>query len=87
MIKDKEAFETLIKEGWEHEFSGWDFSFVSGRMVEAPLSWDFKKIVLERILKAKALLDQDTGGGEFLAAATPLGYVRDGRASAQRAGR
>jgi SAM-dependent methyltransferase len=72
MINDKEAFEKLVREAWAREFNGWDFSFVSGRMVEAPLSWDYHKIVLERISKAKSLLDQDTGGGEFLASLQPL---------------
>jgi SAM-dependent methyltransferase len=72
MIKDKEGFEKLIREAWNHEFTGWDFSFVSGRMVESPLSWDYRKSVAKRMQKATSLLDQDTGGGEFLASLQPL---------------
>jgi SAM-dependent methyltransferase len=71
-IKNKEVFEKLVDEAWKHEFLGWDFSFVSGRIVEAPLTWDYRKIALERIPNAKSLLDQDTGGGEFLSSLRPL---------------
>jgi SAM-dependent methyltransferase len=72
MAFDKDAFEKQMQEAWQHEFAGWDFQYISGRIVEAPLSWDYKKLALERIRNAKSLLDLDTGGGEFLAALQPL---------------
>jgi SAM-dependent methyltransferase len=72
MAEDKELFDQMLQEAWRHEFIGWDFSFVSGRMVESPPSWDYRRIVLERIRDAKSLLDMDTGGGEFLASLQPF---------------
>ncbi len=72
MPVDKDEFERLMNEGWQHEFAGWDFQFLSGRFVETPPSWDYRQIVLDRIRNAKALLDLDTGGGEFLAGLQPL---------------
>jgi SAM-dependent methyltransferase len=72
MIKNKEVFERLMQEAWQHEFAGWDFSFLAGRMVETPTSWDYKQIVLDRIRSAQSLLDLDTGGGEFLASLKPF---------------
>jgi hypothetical protein len=72
MIEDKETFEKLIHEGWQQEFTGWDFSFLSGRMVETPASWDYRQIVLDRIRSVQSLLDLDTGGGEFLESLQPF---------------
>jgi SAM-dependent methyltransferase len=72
MIEKKEEFERLVDEAWKHEFSGWDFDFIRGRMVEEQPSWDYRQIVLEKIRDAQALLDLDTGGGEFLASLQPL---------------
>jgi SAM-dependent methyltransferase len=72
MAIDKEEFERLMNEAWQHEFAGWDFNFISGRFVENPPSWDYRAIVMERIKSAHALLDLDTGGGEFLSSLQPL---------------
>jgi SAM-dependent methyltransferase len=69
---EKSEFERLINEAWQHEFTGWDFNFVKGRMVETPPAWDYRQIVLEHIRSAKSLLDLDTGGGEFLEGLQPL---------------
>ncbi len=72
MAINKEEFERLLNEAWQHEFAGWDFEFLSGRFVEMSPSWDYRAIVLDRIKSAKSLLDLDTGGGEFLAGLQPL---------------
>jgi SAM-dependent methyltransferase len=72
MVIDKEAFERLMNEAWGHEFAGWDFNFISARFVEKPPSWDYRAVVMDRINGAQALLDLDTGGGEFLASLQPL---------------
>jgi SAM-dependent methyltransferase len=72
MTINKDKFERLMNEAWQHEFAGWDFNFVTGRFVETPPSWDYRQIVLDHIRNAKALLDLDTGGGEFLAGLQPL---------------
>jgi SAM-dependent methyltransferase len=69
---DKAEFERLINEAWHHEFAGWDFNFVQGRMVETAPSWDYRLLVAEKIKNAKSLLDLDTGGGEFLAGLQPF---------------
>jgi SAM-dependent methyltransferase len=72
MIADKENFERLMQEAWKQEFNGWDFSFLAGRMLESPPSWDYRGIVMGRIRGAQSLLDLDTGGGEFLSSLQPL---------------
>ncbi|MBN2084936.1 MAG: class I SAM-dependent methyltransferase [Anaerolineales bacterium] len=72
MAINKEEFERLMNEAWQHEFTGWDFDFIRGRMLETEPSWDYRKIAADRIRDAKSLLDMDTGGGEFLASLAPL---------------
>jgi SAM-dependent methyltransferase len=72
MILKKDVFEKLVDEAWKHEFAGWDFTFISGRMVETKPSWGYRTIVQERIRGASSLLDLDTGGGEFLFSLQPL---------------
>ena len=65
-MNHQDNFDQLVNEAWQHEFSGWDFGYLAGRMIESPLSCDYRQIVLEKIKTAHSLLDQDTGGGEFL---------------------
>ncbi|MBN1440239.1 MAG: class I SAM-dependent methyltransferase [Anaerolineales bacterium] len=72
MTFDKDVFEKIMQDAWRQDFNGWDFSFVSDRMLETPPSWDYRKIVLERIRGVHSLLDLDTGGGEFLASLQPF---------------
>ena len=59
-----------LKKIWKREedrvFAGWDFSCLSGRMVEETLPWDYKEMVLKHLNKDDKLLDMGTGGGEFL---------------------
>lgn len=46
---------------------GWDFSHIEGRYEEEQdLPWDYAAIVKSHLRGDKALLDYDTGGGEFL---------------------
>ena len=47
-------------------FSGWDFKRLESRWAEAPLSWDYKEIVMQYLRPEQQLLDLGTGGGEFL---------------------
>jgi SAM-dependent methyltransferase len=72
MIKNKDIFDKLINEAWNHEFSGWDFVYISGRMLQNETSWNYHQLVLEKIKTANSLLDLDTGGGEFLFSLQPL---------------
>jgi SAM-dependent methyltransferase len=72
VILDQPLFDQLVDEAWHHEFSGWDFAYVSRRLIESQPSWDYRQLILEKIHQAKALLDMDTGGGEFLSSLRPL---------------
>jgi SAM-dependent methyltransferase len=72
VIKNKAVFDKLIHEAWDHNFSGWDFVYLSKRMVQAEPSWNYRQLVLEKFKAADSLLDQDTGGGEFLSSLLPL---------------
>ena len=71
-IKNKDTFDELIREAWDHEFSGWDFVYLSKRMLQDEPSWNYRQLVLEKIKTARSLLDVDTGGGEFLLSLQPL---------------
>ena len=59
----------------KQDFSGWDFSFLTNRMVSQPVSWDYRQRVLDRLNTATALLDMGAGGGEFLASLAPLPHT------------
>ena len=72
MILNKPLFDKLVEEAWNQDFSGWDFGYISKRMIESDLSWDYRQRVLDKIKGVTSLLDQDTGGGEFLSGLQPL---------------
>jgi SAM-dependent methyltransferase len=72
VIRNKALFDKLIRESWDQEFSGWDFVYLSRRMLQAEPSWNYRERVLEKIPAAGSLLDLDTGGGEFLSSLQPL---------------
>lgn len=65
-------FETLVEEAWEAPFSGWDFSWLEGRQVTPPLSWDYPTLARERLRGIQSVLDMDTGGGELFASLAPF---------------
>jgi len=73
LILQEELFNSLLAEA-NHPFSGWDFSHITmtGRMVDAPLTWSYASIVLNHLKSAQSLLDMDTGGGEYLSSLQPL---------------
>jgi len=66
------AFEAIIAEAERQPFEGWDFAWLEGRMVEAPIPLDYAGAVRRRLVGAEALLDLGTGGGEVLSAFAPL---------------
>jgi SAM-dependent methyltransferase len=66
------SFEDLVTEAREHPFSGWDFSYISKRMREDSLPWDYRARVRAAFASVQTLLDIGTGGGEFLASLQPL---------------
>jgi SAM-dependent methyltransferase len=70
-MKDNELFDFLVSE-YNHPFSGWDFSYIKSRFVDAPLTWSYSSKILPFIRKSESLLDMGTGGGELLATLAPL---------------
>jgi SAM-dependent methyltransferase len=68
----KKDFEKLVKEAENQPFSGWDFSYLAGRYVEAKPSWDYLAIVREKMNGVKSMLDIGTGGGERLSSLQPF---------------
>jgi SAM-dependent methyltransferase len=62
----KQDFENYLRQNIETPFSGWDFSYLQGKMLESPLPWDYRQLVESYLASAGSLLDMGTGGGEFL---------------------
>lgn len=63
---DLEELKKYLKEEYEREFSGWDFSYLKNKMLESPLTWNYESIIKNYIINSKTMLDLGTGGGEFL---------------------
>lgn len=61
------TFEELLAEGESVPVEGWDFSWFEGRATEERPSWEYARMIGERMAEAKAALDIQTGGGEVLA--------------------
>ncbi|MDH6709539.1 SAM-dependent methyltransferase [Kitasatospora sp. MAA19] len=61
------TFEELVEEGEAVPTEGWDFSWFAGRASEQRPSWGYARLLAERMAKAAAGLDIQTGGGEVLA--------------------
>jgi len=70
----EQAFETYLEEAIGTPFSGWDFTQITaaGRMLEAPLRWNYYNVVLPWLRSAETMLDMGTGGGEVFARFAPL---------------
>ena len=64
------TFEDLIAEGESVPVEGWDFSWFDGRATEERPPWGYARLMSERMAKAEAALDVQTGGGEVLAQIT-----------------
>jgi SAM-dependent methyltransferase len=76
----KNLHEYLTKEYAAH-FSGWDFSYLSGRVEQDEPPWNYKAIVENNFQGKTRLLDMDTGGGEFLCSLSnlpPEAYATEG---------
>lgn len=78
MKKDEDGYneqQAQLRAYWEAEeaqdFQGWDFSRLSGRMLEQELPWNYREAVLEHMNDGTTLLDMGTGGGEFLLSLSP----------------
>lgn len=64
-----------LRERWlaeeQRPFSGWDFSYLDGRMIEETLPWDYLALAATQMAQATAMLDMDTGGGERILSLRP----------------
>ncbi|MDK1343368.1 methyltransferase domain-containing protein [Streptomyces sp. 378] len=60
------TFEELLAEGASVPTEGWDFSWFEGRATEARPSWGYAVSMAQRLGRARAVLDVQTGGGEVL---------------------
>ena len=65
-----DTFHSLIEAGASADVSGWDFSWLDGRATEERPSWGYARQLHDRLERASAWLDIQTGGGEVLAEAT-----------------
>jgi SAM-dependent methyltransferase len=61
------TFDELVAEGESEPVEGWDFSWFEGRASEERPSWGYSRLLAERMARATAALDIQTGGGEVLA--------------------
>ncbi|MFD8971284.1 MULTISPECIES: class I SAM-dependent methyltransferase [Streptomyces] len=66
------TFEELIDEAAAAPVEGWDFSWLAGRAHEQRPSWGYQRVMGERMARARAALDIQTGGGEVLAGVPKL---------------
>ncbi|MFD8642644.1 methyltransferase domain-containing protein [Streptomyces zaomyceticus] len=66
------TYEELITEADAAPVEGWDFSWLEGRATEQRPSWGYQRMMGERMARASAALDIQTGGGEVLAGVPKL---------------
>ena len=60
-------FDELVAEGAAAPVEGWDFGWFEGRATEERPPWGYARRMGERMARAEAALDIETGGGEVLA--------------------
>ncbi|WP_327244591.1 class I SAM-dependent methyltransferase [Streptomyces sp. NBC_01320] len=70
--KERARFDALVAEADAVSVDGWDFSWLDGRATEQRPSWGYARAMGERLGRARAALDIQTGGGEVLASAPKL---------------
>jgi SAM-dependent methyltransferase len=63
---NSEEYYDLWKQEGEKPFSGWDFSYLDGRMLEEPLPWSYTSRAIELMRYYSSMIDMGTGGGELL---------------------
>ena len=71
MKKEKE-----LRKKWENEekekFSGWDFSYLKGRLIREHPPWEYNKMAKELMKNSNSVLDMGTGGGELFSTFAPF---------------
>jgi len=63
---EEDEFRRLVADATTQKFSGWDFAWLQGRLVEEAPPWDYSKEVAKELPGVDSLLDLGTGGGELL---------------------
>ncbi|MFC5287208.1 methyltransferase domain-containing protein [Actinokineospora guangxiensis] len=63
------TFEQLVAEGESVPTDGWDFSWFAGRATEQRPGWGYAALLADRMSRASAAADLQTGGGEVVATA------------------
>ena len=63
------TFDALLAEGDSVPTDGWDFSWFEGRATEERPGWGYATLLADRMSKATAAADLQTGGGEVVATA------------------
>jgi SAM-dependent methyltransferase len=66
-VAQARTFAELLNEGSSVPVEGWDFSWFEGRATEQRPSWGYSRLLIERVGRADAVLDVQTGGGEVFA--------------------
>jgi SAM-dependent methyltransferase len=69
-VGDDPEFARLVAEAEAVPVEGWDFSWFDGRATEERPSWGYARLMANRMTRARAALDIQTGGGEVLAGIT-----------------
>jgi SAM-dependent methyltransferase len=60
------SFDDLLAEAAAVDVTGWDFSWFDGRATEERPPWGYQRLLADRLVRARASLDVQTGGGEVL---------------------
>ena len=70
MSTEGEMNREKLVQTWQDEeqksFTGWDFSYLDGRMIEEQSPWSYLARAAELMQRSSAVLDMGTGGGERL---------------------
>jgi SAM-dependent methyltransferase len=68
-VTGHQTFNELVGEAVEQPVDGWDFSWLAGRATEVRPAWGYSGLLRERLARARAVLDVQTGGAEVIAGA------------------
>ena len=69
-MAEENVNQVELVESWKREelvpFTGWDFSYLDGRMLEDQPPWSYSTRAAELMRQAASVIDLGTGGGERL---------------------
>ena len=60
------SFEELVTEAGSADITGWGFGWLNGRATEERPPWGYSGQLAQRLARAHAALDIETGGGEVI---------------------